>query len=308
MPGKHIAAMVAVLIMIGGISVVSAESATADGDPTGATWLATTDGGYVGTFTYANGDSTEVWAPGTSVTVTDDGYGSTQLSNGTTEYYDGTTVSFAGGSTVNTSGITASQEIQAVDIAAPADVIQGFQQFDQETPIATAGSTFKAVEFTPQCFHKDLDNHKIHVDMCDHLWKVNASNGTRYFTSTFLASTYSKDEALIPDLPSGLAAGVHFHADNWIDSWKPRVTSPMGSCTDTTFDFTYQGFGVTSAGKSCPATWGPTQESGGTFKTKWDGQGSGYSGTRSTHGASGWYRSVSGTADRDLKHYVWWVD
>jgi len=299
-----------------GAAVVVPTSTSASAAAVATTTVLAQPGGYITTYTAANGDVTKVFAATpmtiipdapTSAKITASGVSATQHSGG---------VSMVPTTALNKAQLSAQlaaiQPMSAYDEllalgADPAD-IAGFQDVGTTysatetakkksgtaSPYSNTGGGTQ-VSNPPACVDQSFDGGHGHVYGCDVTRRVATSGSIWYLTDAIESSGSMHDTGCtFCDHITGLKFGNKYGSGNVIQDWNPSSTASIGSCHQTTFSLAYKGVGVSDTATNCPETYGLYSINSTSYSTKWDGKGNGPSdGSRSTNAVDGVYNCGS---------------
>src|SRR4051812_40587574 len=288
------------------------------------TTVTAVSGGFITTYTAANGDVTKVFAVA-PVSITPAAATARQITvKGTkaTEHAEGVAIALKG--TVNKSAITLGSTLTPYEEllmmgANPADIasfsnldnksLASFDSASSVTP-ATSNSGGGTQIGSPACIDQSFDGGHGHVYGCDVTRRVGStSTGVWYLTdATQSSGTMHDTGCYFCDHITGLRFGTSYGSGNTIQSWKPGSTADIGSCVTNTVSLSYKGVGVSSTGTQCPETFGLYSVGSRDYSTKWDGKGSGPNdGARDTHQVDGVYNGASASPYPGVYAYWWYT-
>lgn len=331
----------AVAGLAAGTLAVPILSGPADAAPLPSRSVVRSDGGYITSYHFSNGDSVTAYAaspmtmsasvapaaaPRTSqdTTAPAESSSSGQLDP---DRFDAATYNVAYATTTDEQALSAIgvsgtevslYQAQDTDVinsptARPVTASRAATANFTVTPhIALPADRYPMIGGGPKCVSAWSDGNRVHMYGCDREFRVWSNDRDWYVEDKFLASVISYDQAIIyPDRPTGLKFGLRYPSGNRLYDWSPNTSRPMGSCVTTSAsasvtvqNVTYQ---ASNSAVECPETFGPIDFTPTLFTAKWDGQGNGPNegNARNVHGVAAWHSPATVVPSNKVPSLVW---
>jgi hypothetical protein len=296
--------------------------------------VARSNGGYVTSYKFANGDTVTAYsaspmsmsAPaqagtrqtGQAATAPAETSSSGQLDP---DRFDAATYNVAYATTTDEQALTAIG-VSATEVG----LYQAQDDTDTNSPaarrvaptrtvtpnITLAADRYPMIGGGPKCVSAWSDGNRVHMYGCDREFRVWSNARDWYIEDKFLATEISYDQAIFyPDRPTGVKFGLRYPSGNQLYDWAPSSSQPMGSCVTTTTKATVTVQNVTyessNSAVECPETFGAIDFTPTLFTAKWDGQGNGPNpgNARNVHGVASWHSPATVVPSNKVPSLVW---